>query len=32
MHCVADASHWIVHERSAVVIEQITRFLQPEPQ
>jgi pimeloyl-ACP methyl ester carboxylesterase len=32
VHRVPDASHWIVHERSAVVIEQITRFLQPEPQ
>ena len=32
VHRVADASHWIVHERSALVIEQITRFMQPEPQ
>jgi pimeloyl-ACP methyl ester carboxylesterase len=32
VHRVADASHWIVHERSVVVIEQITRFLQTEPQ
>lgn len=32
VHRVADASHWIVHERSALVIEQITRFMQPSPQ
>ena len=32
VHRVADASHWIVHERSALVIEQITRFMQPKPQ
>jgi pimeloyl-ACP methyl ester carboxylesterase len=31
VHRVADASHWIVHERSALVIEQITGFLQREP-
>jgi pimeloyl-ACP methyl ester carboxylesterase len=31
VHRVADASHWIVHERGALVIEQITGFLQREP-
>jgi pimeloyl-ACP methyl ester carboxylesterase len=31
VHGVPDASHWIVHERSALVIEQITGFLQRQP-
>jgi pimeloyl-ACP methyl ester carboxylesterase len=32
VHRVANASHWIVHEHSALVIEQIARFVQPKLQ